>query len=368
MPQFIFTPIGISLFTKLLRGQEPLLNQHSNDNEDEIPGELKRQIANAERTIQLLFKQDNFSVLKLGYAELNSLLRFYGDNFDNRRRDEHFLVAIGTYIPKKAADKIKRFFNNYFEPVIIFCPPGLSTRSKEHFYSGIKELLKCCDEYIKQYKEYRYEIVFNLTDRFKSLQGHLNIIGMYNADMIIYIFETTEEIITIPRIPLLISDILFKNIAGLFLQFSQTNTGIERIQFKEIPEAMIEQYDNDKYILSDRGNLIWNNIKKDILANLLIDLPLIQYSRDFINDFLHIDRYEEKKKLQETIAFMRCRLQENRGDISILQGSRSGGILFDNYAGINNRLAHFRVNQDMCVSCRYKNNLLTLRYYGHMIM
>lgn len=206
--------------------------------------------------------------------------------------------------------------------------------------------------------------MFNLTGGFKSLQGYLNTVGMFYADEIIYIFEKGGELISIPRLPIKIETGLFKEYATIFLQLSQTNVGISKNELSTIPEIMIEDFGKDQYLLSNWGELSWNNAKKDVLSSNLIELPFIIYSDAFKTDFKNTNRPKDKVALQEKIAKVSCLLQENKGDITSLKGGRGGGLLYDNYTGKNAHLGHFRINQSIRVSCEYKNQNLILRHYG----
>ncbi|MBK8043622.1 MAG: hypothetical protein IPK21_13770 [Haliscomenobacter sp.] len=90
---------------------------------------------------------------------------------------------------------------------------------------AIKDLLKWCDETLPGYRTAGYEIIFNLTGGFKSLQGYLNTIGMFYADRIVYIFESGQEVIAIPKLPVKLEMGIFYEQASIFLQLSQTSDG-----------------------------------------------------------------------------------------------------------------------------------------------
>lgn len=364
MPKLILSPVGTSLFTNLAGKNRSLINKNANANESEIDEKTKKLIAEFEKKAQALFTENNTEKLKRASAELNSLLTFYDGRWEGQQRDVHVLIATDTYLGKKAAAVLKEYLNRYFDAVMVEVPSKLSTRTKEHFDSGIRYLLKWCDEHINNFKESGYEVVFNLTGGFKSLQGYLNTIGMFYADKIIYIFERGGELISIPRLPINMDTTLFKDQAQTFLLLSQTNEGIHKTRLASIPEVMIEEYQNNLYILSNWGELSWNNAKKEVLSKSLIELPFITYFDAFKTDFKNTKRPKDKVVLQEKIAKVSCLLQENQGDITCLKGGRGGGLLYDNYTGKNAHLGHFRINLGIRVSCEYKDNKLVLRHYG----
>lgn len=362
----VLSPVGTSFFMNLTADKEArgLINKSANLKENEISEELKQMIHDFEISAQEYFEQNDKIELKKLSAELNSLLTYYKDRIDANPRDVHVLVATDTFLGKKSAEMLENYLEKYFESVYLIVPQKLSTKTKANFDAGVRDLLKWCDEKIKDYKNSGYKVVFNLTGGFKSLQGYLSTIGMFYADEIIYIFEKGGELINIPKLPIQIESELFKNHASLFLQLSKTQEGIAKDKLKDIPEIMIEKYQNNIFVLSNWGELSWNNAKEEILSDNLIELPFISYENSFLIDFQSTKNPREKIHLQETIAFISCRLQESEGDISILKAGRSGGIKYDNYSTKNAHLGHFRLSRGLRVSCEYVNRQLKLRHYG----
>src|SRR5690606_36506474 len=195
----------------------------------------------------------------------NGILRIYHDNWNNGKKDIHFLLATDTYQGKVTADLLQGFLTQKTQSAEIIIPKNLNTKTREDFKSGIRDLLKWCDAVLPGYKEAGYEIIFNLTGGFKSLQGYLNTIGMFYADSISYIFEGENELITIPKLPVKIETEEFERNADIYLQLAQTGIGLEREKIKEIPEIFIEEYEKNRFILSDWGELSWNKVKQEIL-------------------------------------------------------------------------------------------------------
>lgn len=365
MPKLILSAVGTSLFTNMANNENrDSIIRSSNLEENEVSEEVKQLADEFQRQAFDFFGNNDFEKLKKLTAELNSLLTFYKNRFDEHRRDVHILIATDTYLGHRSATVLKEYLDRYFDSVIVYIPSKLSTKTKNNFDSGVRDLLKWCDENINTYKENQYEIVFNLTGGFKSLQGYLNTIGMFYADEIIYIFEQGGELISIPKLPIQIEKELFKEQAGLFLQLSQTQEGVLKDKLNQIPDIMIEEYQKNQFLLSNWGELSWNNIKIEILSEELIELPFIRYSDTFKIDFRNTNRPKDKLILQESVAKISCLLQENNGDISCLKGGRGGGLLYDNYSGKNSNLGHFRINQGIRVSCEYKDGILELRHYG----
>src|SRR5699024_7664299 len=127
------------------------------------------------------------------------ILGIYENNWNKCEKDIHFLLATDTYQGKLTAELLKEFLSRKVQSAQVIVPKNLNTKTKEDFKAGIRDLLKWCEDVLPGYKDAGYEIIFNLTGGFKSLQGYLNTIGMFYADSISYIFEGADELISIPK-------------------------------------------------------------------------------------------------------------------------------------------------------------------------
>lgn len=361
--RIILSPVGTSILTNQAGEHRSTLSKYANSREKEMPKDVIDLITEiCKKAVEEL---TSASVLELrrASAELNGIIGIYDGHLPEQSDDIHYLIATDTYQGTVTAEIVKKLLNKYFVNTQITTPFGLNTNSKGGFLEGIKHLLEWCDETLPGYQKAEYEIIFNLTGGFKSLQGYLNTIGMFYANQIAYIFESGQEVITIPKLPIKLEMDVFVNNASLFLQLSQTSEGLSSDQLGVIPPVMLDYFD-DLGLLSTWGALTWNNAKHDILSKELIELPMIAYEDSFRKNFKGNIQTQEKVKLQETIAKVSCLLQENKGDISCLKGGRAGGILYDNYTGKNRHLGHFRLGEGPRVSCEYINQRLRLRHFG----
>ncbi|MEZ4829275.1 MAG: putative CRISPR-associated protein [Bacteroidia bacterium] len=361
--RIILSPVGTSILTNLAGDQRLLLNKYANASESQTPPDVRLLIQNLSDQVQNRLSQAQPDALRKASAELNGILGLYKGNLPVTSVDTHWLIATDTYQGQAAARIAQGFLQQYFPDTQTFTPAGLSTHDKAAFMSGIKELLQWCDETLLGYRISGYEIIFNLTGGFKSLQGYLNTIGMFYADEISYIFESGDELITIPRMPIRLETEIFEKNAPLFLQLSQAEDGLPSDTLSAIPDVMLDRFDN-RCLLSTWGQLVWNNTKEKILSARLTTLPMIAYEESFRRDFQDNTQAREKVKLQETVAKISCLLQENDGDISCLKGGRGGGILYDNFSGKNSHLGHFRLDQGRRVSAEYIHHTLRLRHFG----
>ncbi len=365
MRNLIISTIGTSLLTNpATKEEQNELYKYSNCKENECPVEIKNLIEALVPKVEQKLNIADIPTLRKISAELNGILGFYNNDLNKAKNDIHFLICTDTYQGKVSADIEKKFFESKEIVCQIIVPKGLSTKNKESFSDGIKELLKIFDETLEGYKQSGFQIIFNLTGGFKSLQGYLNTIAMFYADKIIYIFESPQsELIEIPRLPIKINLELFNNFKNkLFL----LNAGYlyDSNEFQEFPESAIDIIDN-KVILSIWGEVIWNKVKYDLIEPLP-SLPYLKYENSFIESYNSIIDKNEKFKLVEKLSKVSVRLIENNGDISILK--KDGGFLYENYKSKfegSIPLGHFRINDGYRISCLYKNNQLYLRKYGN---
>lgn len=365
MARVVVSTVGMStLLNSVTQELRRKLNENANKDSANFPNELLEEVIKLEDDLKSELSKLPISDLRKRSAELNGLLGFYKDKFnDISKADIHFLICTDTLLGETAGNIIQTFLKSHFVSVSIEMPKGLSTENRLHFDSGIKELLTWCDNILHGYRKSGYEIIFNLTGSFKSLQGYLNTFGMFYADKIIYIFETGNELIEIPKLPISIDENLIRKKANIIAQMVNDIFFSKNI-IVEIPNIMIEELDENNFGLSTWGQLAWNTTKEKILAEKLLDLPLIEYADTFKKDFQQTVSSSDKVILQETIVKVSSLLQQNNGDISCLKAGRGGGLLYDNYVGTNKHLGHFRINQGDRVSCQTNNGKLVLRHFG----
>lgn len=361
--RIVLSPVGTSILTNQAEEHRSTLSKYANAQQKEVPQDIVNLVEKIQKEALEKLASAGISEWQKKSAELNGIISLYEGNLPENSGDIHILIATDTFQGKTAAEIVERTLKKHFVNSQTYIPQALNTNSKADFLEGIKNLLKWCDETLPGYKSAGYEIVFNLTGGFKSLQGYLNTIGMFYADRIAYIFESGQEVITIPKLPVKLEMEVFTKNANLFLQLSQVADGLPISQIGSIPTVMLDIVD-DYCLLSTWGALTWNNAKHEILSNQLMELPMIAYEDSFKKDFRANVRAQEKVKLQETVAWVSCLLQKSKGDISSLKGGRGGGILYDNYSGKNSHLGHFRLDQGARVSCEYVNQILRLRHFG----
>ena len=358
----ILSTVGTSLLTNATTDAErKLLNSSSNLTELEASDELKQLVQSIKTKISHIINGNDVVLLKKASAELNGLISFYGGIIPETR-DAHILIGTDTFLGRTTVAILEEFLRNRNITVSYFIPEGFSTKERKTFLKGVKDLLRWFDNpdgEFSQYEKQNIPVIFNLTGSFKSLQGYLNTLGMFYADKLIYIFETGNELIEIPRLPVKIDDSIFRKYSSEFALMA-ADLIFNKNQISDVPETMLEEMGQGKVVLSYWGELAWNKVKKEILSEKLLNLPMLDYSESFKKEFDSIADINEKIKLQETIARCSKLLIENNGNTGALKSD--GGLLYEVYQ--NSSIGHFRINRAMRVSCIKKNESIYLRHYG----
>ena len=173
-----------------------LLRESANLCGDELDKHQRDAIDERLKAAEQLLARD-VDTIRAASAELNGILAIYQDQIGHGRHDFHILLATDTEQGKETAKLVKGYLNRSGIACHVPVFPSLSTRSHAHFSTGIKNVIRWCDETLLGYRDQGYRIVFNLVGGFKSLQGYMNTIGMFYADEIVYLFEGTKDLIRI---------------------------------------------------------------------------------------------------------------------------------------------------------------------------
>ncbi|MFA7481771.1 MAG: putative CRISPR-associated protein [Vulcanimicrobiota bacterium] len=259
--KLIVSTCGTSILTNNVPDElRKLLMTTANSNEKKLEDAQREQISShiAARSHQL--KESNTDQVKRLSAELNSLLTFYGADFQSSRRDQHILLHTDTYQGGQAAILLRDWLREKGLEASTLTFERLSTRSHDNFQQAMSELAKWAHETLPGYSNQGYEVVFNLTGGFKSINGFLQTVGMFYADRVIYLFESGAELLTIPRLPLTLSARptieanlqVFRRLAC----FGEIPKGEE----DTIPETLLLSIE-DHVGLSAWGELIWSEAK-----------------------------------------------------------------------------------------------------------
>ncbi len=362
MRKLVISTIGTSLLTNQIDqlNDRQLLSTTANLTPTETPQDVKDIIEKLKMKANDKLQQ-GVKEIRRASAELNGIYGLYQENLEQGKQDFHYLIATDTSQGQATANVVKAFLQHQGLTVDIYTPSGLSTASTESFSHGIDDLLEWMDNIIPNYEKSGYQVCFNLVGSFKSLQGYLNTIGMFYANEIIYIFEGSTELITIPKLPIVLDNSVIKPFAVEFALMAQ-GAEVNRSKLSGVPETLIFVVD-DEVTLRNWGKLIWNRCKEQLLCEELLPFPKLQYAPSFIKDYESVRNKDERVKLQETLAKVSHLFLKSNSDKCVLKDD--GGLLYEDYVGNNKGIGHFRINQGLRVSCVVSEGNLILRHYGN---
>ncbi len=272
-PNFVLSPCGTRLLTNGASPEErELLNHYSNAKRKEDTGsdaEMLQQIL--EHRKQNLSKADLNSVGKLS-AELNAIVKMYGGNLSDGLRDHHVLLCTDIWLGGEAAEMAGEWMRSKRLNVEVRPQRDLQTADVASFQMALAEIVQWCEETLPLWHQTNYHIVFNLTGGFKSVQGFLQTLAMFYADESVYVFESSDALLRIPRLPIQISaeamlDKFVTTFRRLAMELKVTEADVEGI-----PETMLMILDS-KSSLSPWGEIVWRRSQKSLYEKVLHPSP-----------------------------------------------------------------------------------------------
>lgn len=307
----------------------------------------------------------NIDEIREASAELNGIYGLYDNNLEQGKADTHLLITTDTAQGLVASELVETFLKNQgVMNTNTYYTPGFSLNESTTFAEGIANLFNYVQEVILSSKKTQQTICFNLVGSFKAIQGYFNTIGMFYADEIIYVFEGSQEIIKIPKLPVQVDK---SDIEPYKVQLAMMDVGDVPKSWTEAQKVPLDWVliDGQEMTLSTWGKLLWSQCKDFFLSqDKPLDFPHIHYESSFIDDYKN-DRNkktEEKISLQETLARSAGLILKNVDGISAL---RTDGIIrLRKYEGKNKAVDHFDLPKGRRVSCIAKNGNLHLRHYG----
>jgi putative CRISPR-associated protein (TIGR02619 family) len=362
--RFILSTVGISTLLRAAEDQALRRRLIGAANDEELGPELAQEVAALEDRLTGELRADNVARNRALSAELNGLYGLYDDQLARGRGDMHYLIATDTALGQMTADLIKDYLGDQGLIVDVYTPAHLSAADPTSFSRGIKELIEWCEKTIPGYRESGYRVIFNLTGGFKSLQGYLNIVGMFYADKMVYIFEGSDDLLTIPRLPIEVAYDVLCDYRVPLAMMSQGHLMAHR-KVEEIPGGLLD-VDGQLATLSDWGFLVWSRARHDLLEEELMNFPRLRYTDRFRKVFEQALPHQ-RVALQETLARVSGLLESTGGDPMPLR--QDGGLQYDNYTNVRTRdgcpIGHFRLTRGRRVSCTLEEGgVLLLRTFG----
>jgi putative CRISPR-associated protein (TIGR02619 family) len=262
-PAYIISLCGTSCLTNVAGDLRRMVTKHANAPDASHMPEQDR--AELEKLIDKV--RDNLNTASLEQArklsaEINSLTAFYEGDFCKGRMDQHVLIHTDTWLGKAAAECICNALKALgIINVQTISFGGLRTDSMVNFRAALGEMARWCHYNIPSKGVH---VVFNLTGGFKSVQGFMQTLGLFYADERVYLFEGSNELLRIPRLPVRMDateDVKnhLRTIRRLSLDLSTDG---------DVPDLYVHKIDGEHF-LSEWGELVWQQEKDAIYRERL---------------------------------------------------------------------------------------------------
>lgn len=372
MSRLVISTVGTSLLTNQIDldldpdDWSKRLQQTANYTTDEINKYHQDIVQTIEklkqRAEEKLYDDDtDIEEIREASAELNGIYGLYGKELDRGMSDTHILIATDTAQGKVTVGILESFLKQKGLTNTSTCiQSDLSTKSTITFTESMAKLIPFIEQTIFNCKKDKYQICFNLVGGFKALQGYFNTIGMFYADEIIYVFEGSNEVIKIPKLPVKVNRAEVEPYKVKLAIMNDGDIPTSWEEAKKVPPDWV-LVDGNEMTLSAWGQLIWNQCKDEILSEELLNFPKLEYTRSFKDDYQNQTDLQKRVKLQETLAKVAYLLTKHKDGVGALK--KDGGLQFERYT--NTSIDHFRDTLGLRVSCKVlEKSSLSIRYYG----
>lgn len=283
MPNLILSTCGTSLFTNGISNElrsdffKYANQRHWADMPNDVAMRLQQ---HAERQQQKLLASETDLVKRMS-AELNSLLTWQQQKVKDAQ-DIHYLLATDTALGKATAEIIQNWLQSQGYSAMVITVSGLNTANFKSFRESLSELVSKLIEQIDGYKANHYQIIFNLTGGFKALNGFLQAFSTIYADETFYLFESSDQVLSIPKLPFSLNaeHIIQENM--LAFQRLESGLTVKDSIIQTIPNTLLFYIDSE-VTLSEWGLLLWKNSYKGLYKTKL--WPSISERVSFAPDF-----------------------------------------------------------------------------------
>ena len=277
MPNCILTPCGTSLLTNHADGDErKRVSAHANKAAPaaDFPQEDCERLQGLIDRVETAMAQADQATAKRKSAEINGLCAYYGDRLAGHSRDFHQLLCTDTWLGETTARLVEKWLRqNGFTTVDVHRQKDLQTRELDCFQSALSEIVRWCSETLVPYRERGYYIAFNLTGGFKSVQGFLQTLAQFYADESFYIFESSTDLLRIPRLPIRMDacQVVQENLAP----FRRMALGLIQLEDKAltaIPETLYWRF-GGQAALTPWGEMVWATHRRELYEQALWPSP-----------------------------------------------------------------------------------------------
>jgi putative CRISPR-associated protein (TIGR02619 family) len=242
-------------------------------------------------------------------AEVNGVLRVLASA--PHARVQHVVIHTDTALGTASADAVAQWIRQHLgHGVELVTSPGLQTTDAETFREAVSDLSHALyRDWLVGYRARRFRIVFNLTGGFKSVNGFLQAFGMLYADETVYLFESSSNLMKIPRLPA--TPDLRGSVGANLQHLRRLAVGypVHVHDFERAPDTLFVVVD-DAVTRSVWGDFAWSEHKDEFLADGPLE-PLsrrLKYSPRFASEFTKLPEPSRRAMLQARLDELAARL------------------------------------------------------------
>lgn len=267
MPNLIVSTCGTSLLTAEAPNDiRKLLTEHANtQTASDIPAQVATYVA---QRLAGFGQTAELNSLRLQSAELAGLIAYYGGDTLGGK-DHHVLIVTDTWLGETGARAIEQVLKQHGHSVEVKRCPDLRTNDLVAYRTALSGLVDWAYAVVPGYKASGYRVVFNLTGGFKAVQGFMQTLGALLADECVYVFERSNELIRLPRLPIQMQTESW--VRDNLTAFRRMALGlpVSVDQVKGIPEVLLFSLEGET-TLSEWGEVVWRELKPSLYAEGLL--------------------------------------------------------------------------------------------------
>jgi len=347
----VITTVGTSIFTNYLDRKKDIEPHYKSIKE--LPhkewGDRRSRIDIIKKSV-LGWAKNNSKAS----AEIASILKIK-ENFKDDL--EVYLLATDTIVSRLAAEIIEEVLLDDGDIRVMFNPQsdvieGLQVEDYKSFVeTGLRKLVKRIEQIINYYPD---NVIFNITGGYKGVIPYLTILGQINRCEIVYIYEETETLITIPKVPITVDFWVFDRYYEEILQLEEGIDNYSRVRnkkfqaFEELEKmGLVEKIDGGA-ILSPIGIILFESFKN-------------QYFVFYCSDDVW-DEIQNQREIQRIITekFSNKQIRENKTE------DKNGHYVYDD--GNNpNRIYYFKHNGKIYIYKTFEDEEAAKEYIGKSI-
>lgn len=239
-------------------------------------------------------------------AEYNGLVPLLEDGLEV----QHVLLHTDTAVGRAAAEVVQSCFEST-GPVTPLTAGGLRTADPMEFRTAVSELMKSLEQF-GAYRDSGYEVVYNLTGGFKSVNAYLQAAGAFFADRCVFLFEGASQLMEIPRLPVALDETeTVRRHLELFRRW-EVSLPVSVEQAAGVPETLVET-DGQEAIRSVWGDVVWARAKLAVLGEELLPplSPRVQFGPKVKELVAGLER-QQIEKVNQTFDDLAAHLETGR--------------------------------------------------------